>query len=214
MTDPVAHVRSCAEDPDFYLPVAPWKAGGEHAVPDRIEALLDLGYKAVKVHPRFGGPDFGSDEFLRLADRASASSMTLFVCTYPFGPAASRLGDHILSDLEVSLAEHQALRLVLLHSGGPDLLRYAEFARANRNQVLLDLSLTLMKYAGSSIDLDIAFVTAQFDQRISFGSDYPWYTPEAIEERVAPFLDPLPREKVENCLSRSALSFLNLPIGE
>ena len=211
-TDPVAHARACADDPDFYYPVAPWKSCPAAEVGPRFDELLALGYRAIKIHPRFGGPAFGSEEFAKLAEMAAASATILFVCTYPFGAAALRRGDRILEDLESSLADNAGLRLVLLHGGGPDLLRYSEFARANREEILLDLSLTVMKYPGSSIDLDIAFLVAMFDERISFGSDYPWYSPREVGSRIASFMDSISEAKAENCLFRSATSFLGLSL--
>ena len=209
-TDPRFHARMCAEDPDFFFPVAPWRSGASGDVVRRFSVLVDAGFRAVKVHPRFGGPAFSSDEFRQLAACSASSQTVLFVCTYPFGPARSRLGDHILDDLEQALADNPGLRLVLLHGGGPDLLRYAEFARANPAEVLIDLSLTLMKYRGSSIDLDIAFLVEMFDQRISFGSDYPWYTPEEVAQRVAYFVKDTSQEKAANSAHHSAMNFLGI----
>ena len=62
--------------------------------------------------------------------------------------------------------------MVLLHGGDVQLLRYAELVRFNAN-LILDLSLTIMKYAGSSLDADLSFLFREFDRRICIGSDHP-----------------------------------------
>ncbi len=41
----------------------------------------------------------------------------------------------------------------------------------------LDLSFTLLRYAGSSLDADIRFFVENLDQRLVVGSDYPDYFP-------------------------------------
>ena len=50
--------------------------------------------------------------------------------------------------------------------------KYAELCRHNKN-ILLDLSLTIMKYKGSSIETDIDFLFNYFDRKICIGSDHP-----------------------------------------
>ena len=49
--------------------------------------------------------------------------------------------------------------------------------------VLLDLSNTLLRYQGSSLDRDIAWLFRSFDRRICIGSDYPDYEPGQLRAR-------------------------------
>jgi predicted TIM-barrel fold metal-dependent hydrolase len=89
------------------------------------------------------------------------------------------------------------LKVVLLHGGGVDLLRYAELVRANDNY-LLDLSLTLCKYAGSSVDLDIGFLFRRFDRRICVGADFPDFDYLTFRERVEHFASSVDQDKASH----------------
>ena len=205
-TDPAVHMARCREA-GLFTPVAPWKSTGRRRLRRSLLELVNLGYRALKVHPRLGGPSIGSSEFRQLAKIAEQFSFTIFLCTYPFGNAKQGLGDQLLSDLERVVREAPTLRLVLLHSGGVDLMRYIEFSRAN-DHLLLDLSLTLLKYQESSIDNDLSFAFHHFDRRICVGTDYPYYSIRQVASRLEHFVHDLPTEKRDNVLSNNLKSYL------
>jgi predicted TIM-barrel fold metal-dependent hydrolase len=206
-TDPRQHMLRCRES-GFLTPVAPWRSTGIRSQRRALRNLHELGYHALKVHPRWGGPAVGTREFRRLLQIATGFDMVVFLCTYPFGNARSRLGDRLLDDLDTALASTPDARIVLLHGGAVDLLRYIEFCRAN-DQLLLDLSHTLVKYPGSSLDDDIAFAVKHFDRRVCVGTDHPYYAIGDVVDRLAFFLRGLPEDKQQNVLRHSIENFLN-----
>jgi hypothetical protein len=106
-----------------------------------------------------------------------------------------------------AVAGAPGLRMVLLHGGTVELLRYAEAIRSNRN-LLLDLSFTLNRYAGSSLDQDITYLFRTFDQRICIGSDYPDYAPAQVRERFEHFAAGLAQDKQDNIGWRNISSLL------
>jgi hypothetical protein len=196
-TEPRQHLERCRRS-GFLTPVAPWQSVSPRRVRSRVQALKKIGYSAIKIHPRLGGPPVGSKEFQTIAEVASDEGCVLFVCTYPFGAAEKRLGDSLLGDLESAILRAPTARMVLLHAGTVDILRYIEFCRANEH-LLLDLSLTIMKYAGSSVDQDLSYALNSFDRRICVGTDYPWYSPADLVERLSPMirtLDPAKRNRI------------------
>lgn len=196
-TDPRQHFERCRRS-GFLTPVAPWKSVGPKRVGRGVQALKKIGYSAIKIHPRLGGPSVGSKEFRMIAEVASDEGCVLFVCTYPFGAAENRFGDSLLRDLELAILRAPNARMVLLHAGAVDLLRYIEFCRVNEH-LLLDLSFTLMKYAGSSLDQDLLYALNSFDRHICVGTDYPWYSPADLVERLSPMirtLDPAKRNRI------------------
>jgi predicted TIM-barrel fold metal-dependent hydrolase len=205
-TDPHSHFERCRAEP-FLTPVAPWTTTSSNKVGSAVRDLVDLGYRALKVHPRLGGPAVRSREFLEVVRSAADHDMVVFVCTYPFGKADQRLGDTLLNDLEVAVAAAPTTRLVLLHGGSVDLLRYMEFCRAN-DHLLLDVSLALMKYRGSSLDNDLWFVFSSFDRRTCIGSDYPWYQPAEIVGRPAELLAEVDDERCRNILRGNLEAYL------
>jgi predicted TIM-barrel fold metal-dependent hydrolase len=98
-------------------------------------------------------------------------------------------------------------RVVLVHGGDVRLLEYAELVRHNSN-LLLDLSLTMMKYAGSSIDADIGFLFRRFDRRICVGTDFPEYSHSALRGRFDHFSSGVAQDKLENIGFRNLQGFL------
>jgi predicted TIM-barrel fold metal-dependent hydrolase len=122
-----------------------------------------------------------------------------------------RIEDYPLSDPLYSLVRLLKrcpnARVVLVHGGDVRLLEYAELVRFNQN-LLLDLSLTIMKYRGSSLDTDIGFLFRQFDRRLCVGTDFPEYSPAALRARFDDFSRDLPAEKVENIAYRNLQTFL------
>jgi len=205
-TDPVEHLDRCSED-DLLIPVAPWTTGDVDTVGKRISKLRVLGYRALKVHPRLGGTAVGSPEFHRIVEAAGDAGMVVFLCTYPFGGPGRRTGDTLLGDLEQAVDGAPDTRLVLLHGGTVDLLRYIEFCRANPH-LLLDVSLTLMKYQGSSLDDDLRFAFRQFDRRVCVGSDYPWYGPGEVANRIDDLLDGVDEERCRRILRGNIEAYL------
>ncbi len=205
-TDPRLHFERCGED-GFLHPVSPWNASQDGSVGQNMSELHRIGYRAVKIHPRLGGPLVGSAEFREAAAAAGSLGIVLFVCTYPFGGPGERLGDRLLDDLERAVDLAPDTRMVLLHGGAIDLLRYVEFCRANPH-LLLDVSLTLMKYRGSSVDADLRFAFAQFDRRICIGSDHPWYTPDDVADAADLFLADLDDERCQRILRSNIEGYL------
>ena len=69
--------------------------------------------------------------------------------------------------------------------------------------LILDVSFTLMRYAGSSIDLDIRFLCETLDQRVTVGSDFPEYVPADARARIAALADGVASDKLQNILFRN-----------
>jgi predicted TIM-barrel fold metal-dependent hydrolase len=82
-----------------------------------------------------------------------------------------------------------------------------EIARAFNN-VLLDLSFTINKYIGSSLDLDIKYLFESFDQRICIGSDFPQYSISEMRNRFNIFAENINAEKALNIAIKNLTNFL------
>lgn len=201
------------------VPIPAWPR--ETPDPAPPEAVLDRflarGAKGFHIHPRAAALSPADPRFARILRGAAERDLVVFHCTYAFAsvvapppwPGAARLPIDPLPHLAAALADLPTLRCVLLHGGGVELLRYSEFVRANPH-LLLDLSLTLMKYPGSSLDLDLAFMFAAFDRRICLGTDWPDYSPAATAARFEGFTAALPPEKRRNAASGNLRRLLRL----
>ena len=192
-----------------FIPIAAWLSCDRRQVRSNIERLKIMGFCGVKIHPRMMGSMPSESELGEIFSAANDTNLRVLFCTYPCHSAQNFNPVDILSLLQSAMKNTPNLPIMLMHSGGFELLRYIEFARANPN-VLLDLSFTLMKYAGSSVDLDIAFAFQNFDKRIVIGSDYPEYNFRDVRLRFEKFSFDLVEEKRENIAWRNAFKFFNI----
>ena len=79
------------------------------------------------------------------------------------------------------------------------------------NQFLtLDLSMTILKYDGSSVDNDISFLFENFDRRICIGSDYPEWNFGKLEKKLKKLGDSLSYEKLKNIYYGNVENILGL----
>lgn len=200
-------IERCRDYPGL-IPIAGFNPERDASV-ESMHALRRMGFLGVKIHARFSGLTRKLDTLGPALRAAGVADLTVFYCTYMHCALAIHpTRDPFLSLVEL-LREAPETRVVLVHGGDIEVLRYAELTRFNSN-LLLDLSLTLMKYAGSSVDFDIAFLFRHFDQRICIGTDWPEYSPEQLRNRFEHFAHDLPEEKRHNIAYRNLLNFLGL----
>ena len=175
------------------------------AAHDELSRLKTLGYRGVKLHPRYSHVTRSLDKLAKVFQAAGQLDLIVFYCTYLHGPLASYPKRDPLYDLVGLLEQAPDTKVILVHGGDVNLLRYAELVRFNEN-LLLDLSLTLMKYAGSSLDLDLKFLFSKFDRRICIGTDYPEYNHADVRLRFEQLSRELTEEKCENIAFRNLVT--------
>lgn len=194
---------------DALLPVAflsPVRLGKTKDIEDYLSSLVNLGYRGIKIHPRHAKITLdnpGLPEAIAIANRLG---LVVLLCTY-FWESSSRACRNNMTALHELLAAVPHERVILLHGGAVRLMECLEMARTFRN-VLLDVSFTLCKYAGSSLDFDIKYVFKNFDRRTCVGSDSPEFSLDTFRERFNFFAGELPKEKVENIAYRNLVSHL------
>ncbi len=170
--------------------------------------LSNLGYVGIKLHPRLSNFQFSNKLLPTIIDLACENNLIPFLCTYVWGQG--ECNNSCSRDL-MKLLENISMKskLVLVHGGAVRLLEYVEICRAFPN-TLLDLSLTLCKYRGSSLDIDIKFCFEQFDRRICIGSDGPEYSSYDLRTRFEYFSTGLSIEKKTNIAHGNIFKFTNL----
>jgi predicted TIM-barrel fold metal-dependent hydrolase len=173
---------------------------------DYFLRLADLGYVGVKLHPRMAHFNYGNKKLPEIIETANEFGVTPFLCTYIWGsgPCSNSSPEGLMKLLS---GIDRASKVILVHGGGVRLLEYMEIARAFPN-TLLDLSLTLCKYPGSSLDMDLQYCFSQFDRRIAIGSDGPEFSPSTLRERFEKFSQLITEEKQRNIAYRNLFKFL------
>jgi predicted TIM-barrel fold metal-dependent hydrolase len=175
---PTADVLTlCAEAGGQLLPVgafdpAIYQSAAEVRQAARSE-LAGRGLLGVKLHPRIGRYDVLDERVLALVDELASwdERLGVWICTFLHVPGL-RLRSGPVEALCELVGRTPELPFVLVHGGGPDVLRLATAVRSAGN-ALLDLSYTLTHLAGSSVGADLAHLLQTFDERLVFGSDFP-----------------------------------------
>ena len=144
--------------------------------------LRDHQYVAVKIHPRLSGVSYLDQQVAASVTAAADAGLPTLLSTYCYargrpGPVGNEL------DVVAELLERvNGAPLVPIHGGVLRVLELSGIARAFPN-VLLDLSFTLCKCEGSSIDDDLRFLFRRFDRRVCVGSDSPEFSPRTLRRR-------------------------------
>ena len=182
---------------------------GTAEIQRKVETIGRLGYRGIKLHLRFAGIPLRGDALPAIVRCATERGLFAMICTYLFGRASSETGNTLLDFPPLLARIPEEARVILLHGGTVNLMSMMEICREFPN-VLLDLSWTLCKYEGSSLDQDIRFLFQQFDQRICVGSDSPEFGLDRLRRRFDFFAADTPREKNENIAFRNLMAFTGL----
>lgn len=206
-----AFAERCRVHPGL-VPIAGYNPLADASL-ERLRTLRAMGYAGIKIHPRFSGLTHRLGTLGPTFRHAAVAGLVVFVCTYVHGGWAQYPATDPMLDLVKSLREAPETRVVLVHGGDVRLLRYAELARFNAN-LLLDLSMTLMKYPGSSVDADLGFLFRCFDRRICIGSDWPEYPLAQVRSRFEALSAGCPPDKLANAAGLNLARFLGLDIDK
>lgn len=171
-----------------------------------MKRLKEQCYKGIKLHPRFSDFSLSSDRLAYTINKATELGFVSLLCTY-FTHNSGNAANNNIESLCTLLMKVQDSRLVLLHSGTTHVLDMIDVGRSFKN-VLLDMSFTMSKYEGSSLDLDLKFAFRTFDQRVCIGADWPEFSMMKLRERFEYLTEGLSVEKKENIAYKNLEHFL------
>lgn len=177
----------------------------------RLREIKEKGYVGVKLHPRIGHFTLDNPYLPFVIDKANEMGLVVMLCTYFYSNEVSLLSNNIERLADMLLKVQKESKVILLHGGVVRLQDMMEVVRAFPNTIL-DLSLTLCKYAGSSLDMDIQFLFQSFDRRICIGSDHPEIKLRQVRERFEHFAANTSQEKAENIAYKNILSFTGIKL--
>jgi predicted TIM-barrel fold metal-dependent hydrolase len=191
------------------VPIAGVDPTDPSALGDELETVKELGFRGIKIHPRLSSWTPTAETLGEVFRIAGANELPVLYCTYRHAPLASYPSEDPFYTLVRALQRAPETRVVLMHGGDVQVMRYSELVRFNET-LLLDLSFTMMKYRGSSLDTDLSYLFRRFDRRICIGTDHPEYSHENLRERFDHLCAGLPREKAENIASKNLKTFLGV----
>lgn len=175
-----------------------------------IKYVKNLGFKGVKVHPRISKINLNSKKFIKFLKIMEKSKLVLMLCTYTHGKVGNTQEKDFLSIIYNSFRGINNLKTILVHGGGVDLMNFSELVRNNPNNFLLDLSMTMQKYKGSSLENDIKFLFQNFDERLCIGSDYPEFNMKQLRSDFNYYSYKLTNKKKNNIAYFNLKNFFSL----
>jgi predicted TIM-barrel fold metal-dependent hydrolase len=173
----------------------------------KLDIIAGRGYVGIKLHPRFSGINLRSKKLPGVLLEAARRQLAVLICTYTYGNSGAGKGNSYLDVGPLLERTPPDCKVVLLHGGDVNVLAMMEITRQHPT-ALLDLSFTICRYEGSSIDIDIRYLIKNFDRRICVGSDSPQFSLHELRRRLDELTDHVQRERVENVSYRNLLSFV------
>ena len=201
------YIEACRAHPKL-VPIAGFGAAQSPDIDDEIHHIQLLGYRGIKIHPPSCGTDFHGhrDRMIETLRSSHQHGLVVMICTYFAGKIRTFPEHDPFWDLARICKAVPEAKVALMHGGGTRVLHYADLVRQNPN-ILLDLSLTIMKYAGSSVDCDLRYLFRNLDQRICVGTDWPEHPICEVRKRIAEIAGDLPEAKLANICHRNIMNF-------
>jgi predicted TIM-barrel fold metal-dependent hydrolase len=171
----------CKKYPEL-VPIAGVMPKAAGVIDIELDMVKALGFRGIKLHPRYSDFSYGDVRLIDTFRAATRRGLAVFLCTYFHTPIDRYPDADPLYSVVKILKASPDTRLVLVHGGCVELLRWMQLARHTSN-ILLDISLTMMRYAGSSLDLDLRYLFSSFHDRTCLGTDFPDFTPAQVRAR-------------------------------
>ena len=180
-------------------------------IDEEISQLKSMGFRGLKLHPRCGNFSFEKDNerIVEIMNSCFDNNLVVFICTYFSSEMNLFPNRDPFWDLVSIFKKSPKTKTILVHGGLTRIMQYVDLVRFNSN-ILLDLSYTIIKYQGSSLDLDIKYLFESFDRKLCIGSDHPEFSINHLRERLDFFSVDLPKLKLENIYYKNLKNFFNV----
>lgn len=138
-----------------------------------LKTLKASGIDAIKFHSyqqEIKSKEYG--DYITIAEWAESLNISIWIdCSY----GSSKMLEYDNIELLISIASKvKKVPIIALHSGGARVIETLLIAESFDN-ILLDTSLTLPYYIGSSVESDLAFTYKKIGgNRVIYGSDQPY----------------------------------------
>lgn len=148
----------------------------------KVQSLKNDGFIGVKVHPRFCEIALSDAKIIAVLALCKKYNLICYICTL-HRPPSQPIFRPLYDIIHEICTKSNGAKIVFVHGGYYELLQTSEIVR-NYENVLLDLSLTLPRFAKTSIGKDIAFLFETFEKRIVVGTDFPEYNYDDIKKSL------------------------------
>lgn len=174
-----------------------------------IDYSIEIGFKVFKIHPRFS--KHSEKELEIILDYLLPKANLVQICTYQsqkIKTMKNSLEANKLLELLAYKSNFHSTHIMLMHAFDISILQAHSIVRHNK-YLILDLSMTILKYDGSSIDNDISYLFKHFDRRICLGSDYPEWSYRQLEKKLLTLVKSTSDDKLINIFYDNVEKILN-----
>ena len=202
-----AAIRSCSSQ---LLPVAYCefdKLADTKSIKRFVKEVAGWGYVGIKIHPRFSQISLRHKHLVPVIQEAADYGLFACLCSYLADPVWGP--ENTLANLAALMGRVRDEKLILFHGCTVRVLELMEIAKGFKNK-LVDLSYTLCKYEGSSLDLDLKWLFKNCDRRVCIGSDHPEYSLSRMRARFEELATGLDRVQAENIAFRNLATFCGM----
>lgn len=194
-------LASAKSHPERFVPIAglnPALFATTRRVDATVRQIKAAGFAGIKLHPRLNGYDPLDSKMVAAVEEAGEQGLVVLLDTlFRRKGMATRHAPDVIDYLAAACPD---TRILLLHGTGPTMMELYEIVRCNDN-LLLDLSFTIMRYRGSDrLDADMHFLFRTTDQLLTIGSDFPEYSPVATLERFRALTQGIEQHRLENIM--------------
>lgn len=198
----------CRKYPEL-VPIAGVDPKETKLIEAELDTIYDLGFRGIKLHPRRSGFSYSDPRMIDTFRAATRRGLPVFLCTYFHAPVDRYPDADPLYAIVHALKAAPDTRLVLLHGGTVELMRWMQFARHNEN-VLFDISYTMMQYRNSSLDQDLKWLFHNFHDRTCFGVDHPEWRHSDVRARFEELAHQAPAESARKIGGMNIARFLGV----
>jgi predicted TIM-barrel fold metal-dependent hydrolase len=202
-------LKLCAAAPKRFFPLL----GVHPANPSNVQRISQArtdGFFGIKLHPRLSRVAVTPEIFGPVMEQAAAANLPVVFDAVPQSPHVP-LGQLEYQAFDVLARRYRQVKIVLAHACAPHVLGAYTVAKANPN-VYLDVSFSLAYYAGSSVEMDIGFISDKLDRFVLYGSDFPQYPADQYLATYCRLLDTRPGADRERLLGKNAIELFSLPL--
>lgn len=168
--------------------------------------IVKLGFRGVKVHPRLLNKNSDLNYLGRIFKLCDQHGLVCLLCTYEADRPGSLPSTDPFYQLCDALNEAPNVRLIMMHGGGSRLMQFASLARHSEN-LLVDLSFTLVDVMNTIPDTSVRQLMLKLDQRICIGTDSPEFRVDQVVRRVEEIAGNFEPTKLANIFANNLLRF-------
>lgn len=180
------------------------KLTSRESITPYVKAIAAHGYVGIKIHPRFSKVPITHAFLEHIIKASNDAGLFICLCTMLMDPVNAV--QNSTANLIQFLSSVPTEKMILLHGRTVRVLELMEIVKMFKNK-LVDLSYTMLKYEGSSLDYDLRWLFKHCDRRICVGSDHPEWSLLQLRNRFETLAAGIETAQAENIAYKNLTAF-------